>query len=47
MHDLSHEYQTRIKKELYETETKGKATNKQKLALEAECRKLELEDRKE
>lgn len=47
LYEEKNAYDVRIKKELYETEKKGKDTQKAKLALEAECRNYELQDRKE
>lgn len=47
LYDEKSEFEVRIKKELYDTDKKGKDTGKLKLAFEAECRAYELQDRKE
>jgi hypothetical protein len=47
LYDEKSAYEVRIKKELYDTEKKGKDTQKLKLAFEGECRNYDMQDRKE
>lgn len=42
LYDEKSGYEVTIKKELYDTEKKGKDTQKLKLAFEAECRNFDL-----
>ena len=47
LYDNKHEYELQIKKDLFETDRKGKETQKTKLSLEADLRQLESELKKE
>jgi hypothetical protein len=47
LYDNKHEYELQIKKDLFETDKKGKDTQKTKMSLEGDLRQLESELKKE
>ena len=47
LYENKHEYEGQIKKDLFETDKKGKEAQKAKLSLEADLRQLEAELKKE